>query len=275
MNSKGIFDEIADKYDNKEYPNTHIVDGIAICNTCNTPKQARIKFLGQERLLGIMCKCEEEAYKKEQSEVNAEISEAERNQNRSNGLKTGDYGWKFECATRDKENELVLNLCESYADKFEEMKANNIGLKLWGNTGSGKTFIATCIANRLLDKGYRVFSATSGYIVNEIMRASDKNAFIFDICSYDLLIIDDFGEERKTETAQQYMEDVIDRRIMTNKPLIITTNIKDIVTDTMQNKRLYSRLEGMLQSIKCVGADRRVVQHDSKKEVFLQLIRGT
>ena len=271
---KSYFDEIAEAHDNLEYPDTHIVDGIAVCNKCNTPKQCRMKFLGQERLLGIMCKCEEEAYKKEKAEVNSAVSEAERNQNRSNGLRTGQYGWKFECARRTEENGQFLKLCEVYADKFEEMFKNNIGLKLWGGTGSGKTFGACCIANRLFDNGYRVFCATSGYIVNEIQKANDKNQMISDICSYDLLIIDDFGEERNTETAQQYMEDVIDSRIVRNKPLIITTNIKDLPCDTMQSKRMYSRLESMLQSVKCVGVDNRLVQHNEKKEIFLNLIRG-
>lgn len=272
--SSEIFNKIAEAHDGLEYPNTHKVDGIAICNNCNTPKQCRMMFLGQERLLGIMCKCEKEAYEKEQSRINSAVSEAERNQNRSNGLKTGDYGWKFECARRTEENAQFLKLCEIYADKFEEMFKNNIGLKLWGGTGSGKTFGACCIANRLFDNGYKVFCATAGYIVNEIQMASDKNQIISDICSYDLLIIDDFGEERKTETAQQYMEDVIDKRIVRDKPLIITTNIKDLPLDSMQNKRMHSRLEAMLQSVKCVGVDNRIIQHNEKKEMFLSLVRG-
>lgn len=274
MTNSEIFTQIAEEHDNKEYPNTHKVDGISICNTCNTPKQCKMMFLGQERLLGIMCKCEKEAYDKEQSRINSAVSEAERNKNRSNGLRTGDYGWKFECARRDRENEQVLRLTEAYADKFEEMLKNNIGLKLWGNTGSGKTFIASCIANRLFDNGYRVFFATAGYIVNEIQKANDRNAIISDICDYDLLMIDDFGEERQTETAQQYMEDLIDKRIVRNKPLVITTNVKDLPQDSMQSKRLYSRLESMLQSVRCVGSDRRLTQHDEKKELFLNLIRG-
>lgn len=262
------------QHDNQECPNTHIVDGVAYCDKCNTPKQCKMMFLGEERLLGIMCKCEKDDYDKEQARINAAVSEAERNQNRSNGLKTGQYGWKFDCARRTKENEQFIRLCEIYADRFEEMLKNNIGLKLWGGTGSGKTFVACCIANRLFDNGYRVFCATSGYIVNEIQRASDKNQIISDICGYDLLIIDDFGEERQTETAQQYMEDVIDKRIVRDKPLIITTNIKDLPQDTMQSKRMYSRLESMLQAVKCVGVDNRIVQHDEKKEIFLSLIRG-
>lgn len=255
-----------------DIPNSHIVDGIAICNDCNTPKQCVIKWFGKETKQNCMCDCEKAAYEKEQETLKKNFDEAEINHNRSIGLRTGSYSYTFENANVDAENEKVLQLCESYADNFDQFLAKNIGLKLWGNVGRGKSFAANCIANRLIDKGYRVYYITAGQLVNTLQKTFEKNEYIDDICDYDLLIIDDLGAERDTPTAAQYIEDVIDRRITRNKPLVITTNITEHEYVDIKEERLYSRLDAMCQPIKCVGSDRRKGQHSDKAEDFKRIM---
>ena len=39
-----------------------------------------------------------------------------------------------------------------YADHWEEMKADKIGYLFWGNVGAGKSYLAGCIANALMEK---------------------------------------------------------------------------------------------------------------------------
>lgn len=259
--------------DSPEVPsNSHIVEGIAVCNSCNTPKQCRIKMFGKDKIVTCMCDCEKKDYESEREALKKAISEAEINKNRSNGLRTGSYSNTFENADIDSENEKVLQICESYADNFEEFFQKNIGLKLWGNVGRGKSFAANCIFNRLIDRGYRVYYITAGQMVNTLQNTFEKNEYIDDICDYDLLIIDDLGAERDTPTAAQYIEDVIDRRITRNKPLVITTNITEHEYKDIREERLYSRLESMCQPIKCIGSDRRAGQHSEKSEEFKKII---
>lgn len=42
--------------------------------------------------------------------------------------------------------------CRKYVEKWEEAKANNLGLLLWGDVGTGKSYMAASIANALLEQ---------------------------------------------------------------------------------------------------------------------------
>ena len=65
------------------------------------------------------------------------------------------------------------------------------------------------------------------------------------LASYQLLIIDDLGVERNSEYALGIIFSVIDRRIRSGRPLIITTNLplKEIKSETMLDKRRMALLE--------------------------------
>lgn len=261
---------------NPEYiPNSHIVDGIAVCDYCNTPKQCKISWLGKETVQGCMCECEKKAYDAEQESLKKTLNASDIKRNRSVGMRTGSFVNTFENADYDEHNTKFLQICERYSNNFEECLEKNIGLKLWGDVGRGKSFAANCIFNRVVDRGFRAYYITAGQLVNNIQKLNDRNDYIDEICEYDLLIIDDLGAERNTETAAQYIEDVIDRRITRNKPLVITTNIIQSDYRDMREERLYSRLDAMCQPVKCSGNDRRKNQHSEKYEDFKNiLIKG-
>lgn len=107
------------------------------------------------------------------------------------------------------------------------MKENCIGLLLWGDVGTGKTFIAACIANALIEKGVSVLMTNFSKILNSLsaMFDVDRNKFIESFNRYSLLIIDDLGIERNSEFALEQVFNVIDSRYRSKKPLIITTNL--------------------------------------------------
>jgi DNA replication protein DnaC len=50
-------------------------------------------------------------------------------------------------------------------DHWQEMKQKNTGLLIWGNVGTGKSFIAGCIANALLDKGIPVLMTNYDWVL--------------------------------------------------------------------------------------------------------------
>ena len=65
------------------------------------------------------------------------------------------------------------------------------------------------------------------------------------LASYQLLIIDDLGVERNSEYALGIIFSVIDRRIRSGRPLIITTNfpLNEIKSETvLDKKRIYDRI---------------------------------
>ena len=63
-------------------------------------------------------------------------------------------------------------------------------------------------------------------ILNDLSNSfSGRNDMVDRLCSYPLLIIDDFGIERGTEYALEQVYNIIDARYRSKKPLIVTTNL--------------------------------------------------
>ena len=44
----------------------------------------------------------------------------------------------------------VIQMAKRYVEQWKKVKAENLGLWLWGDVGTGKSFVAACIANALL-----------------------------------------------------------------------------------------------------------------------------
>jgi len=102
-----------------------------------------------------------------------------------------------------------------------------MGLLLWGDVGTGKSFIAGCIANALLDQGVPVMMTNFARLLNKLtdMYSSDRNAYINSFNSFPLLIIDDLGVERNSEFAREQVFNIIDSRYRSQLPMIVTTNL--------------------------------------------------
>ncbi len=109
-----------------------------------------------------------------------------------------------------------------------EAYRDNIGLLLFGNVGTGKSFFAGCIANALFDRDVPVLMTNFPSILNRLtgVFAENRTAFIASLDDYSLHAIDDLGVERTTRYAMEQMFTVIDSRYRSKKPLIVTTNLK-------------------------------------------------
>ena len=160
------------------------------------------------------------------------------------------------------------------------MRKNNIGLFLYGNIGSGKTYIACSIANAIINKySYSVKMRNLSQILNDLQKGGfnlDRNEYIENITSPALLILDDFGIERNTEYALEQIYNIINARYLKSKPTIITTNLnfKDIETEQedIMLGRIYSRIIEMCLPLKVIGADRRKIQSKEKMKKAQNLI---
>ena len=107
------------------------------------------------------------------------------------------------------------------------MRAENLGLLLWGGVGTGKSFLAGCIANALMEKEIPVRMTNFALILNDLAASFEgRNEYIERLCRFPLLIIDDFGMERGTEYGLEQVYNVIDSRYRSRRPMIITTNLK-------------------------------------------------
>ena len=147
-------------------------------------------------------------------------------------------------------------------ENWKDMQQRNIGYVLMGPVGTGKSFFAGCVANRLMEQGIPVMMTNFSRILNELTKPyADKNEFISHLVSYPLLIIDDLGIERNSEFALEMIYNIIDRRYCIKKPLIVTTNLsyQDMTRADldMDHQRIYSRLMEMCLPIIYQGQDQR------------------
>lgn len=178
------------------------------------------------------------------------------------------YCWTFE---NDNGRNPLISKAKTYVEKWSDMLSKNIGLLLWGEVGTGKTYFAACIANALVENCVSVKMTNFSTILNDLFYENDKNQYIDRLNNHSLLIIDDLGIERDTEYALEQVYNIIDARYKSNKPLIVTTNltiteIKNPV-DTA-HKRIYDRVLEMCVPIKFDGENFRQQKATEKMEVI-------
>ncbi|MGO5052400.1 excisionase [Lachnospiraceae bacterium LCP25S3_G4] len=163
---------------------------------------------------------------------------------------------------------------EMYVKNYEEMKEKNIGYLFWGGVGTGKTFMAACIANALLDKCCTVKMTNFATIINDLFSCEDKSAYIDALVKYDLLIIDDLGAERNTESAVENVFNVINRRYRTGKPLIITTNLHlKMITgeQAVDKRRIYDRILELCTPVCVDGASKKAKTSKDKMDQLKEM----
>ena len=90
----------------------------------------------------------------------------------------------------------LMEKAHAYVGNWKEAYRENIGLLLFGDVGTGKSFFAGCIANALIDQDIPVLMTNIPTILNRLtgMFAEDWAAFIA-LDDYSLLILDDLGVE--------------------------------------------------------------------------------
>ena len=151
---------------------------------------------------------------------------------------------------REQENKkVVVVACKTikeYINHFEEMKKRGQGIYLWSETrGSGKTHLIVALANKLMESNQVKF-ATSGQIINAIKETYGKNGsytendLLADICTTEILIIDDFGSEKITDWVNEKFYHIINQRYMDNKVTMFTSNTA--INDLPYDKRITNRI---------------------------------
>jgi DNA replication protein DnaC len=167
--------------------------------------------------------------------------------------------WTFK--NDDGKNPKLSEAMKNYVNNFTDFKKEGKGLLLFGTVGTGKTYLAACIANSLIDKDYRVLMTNFARLCNTISGMYDgKQEYIDGLSKFDLLVIDDLASERDTEFMAEIVHNIIDSSYRSGKPLIVTTNL---AAEELKNpaeirkQRIYSRLFEMCLPVEVKGADRR------------------
>lgn len=244
-------------------------DGHIYCKTCDERIDGKpLATLGKTMIFRISCKCDRKRH--EEEELRKKQMEQERL--RANCfISRNQIGYTFENADTNTDKDLIRK-ARNYVKHFDKMRADNIGLILYGGIGSGKTYIACSIANEIISKySYTVKMRNFAQILNDLQKCGfelDRNEYINNITNATLLILDDFGIERNTEYVLEQVYNVINSRYLKTKPTIITTNLnfKDIEKkqEDIMLGRIYSRIIEMCLPLRVTGIDRRKMESKEK-----------
>lgn len=233
-------------------------DGLLHCRVCGKAVQYRFQLesLNIDKLVRCICDCKKaELEEKERASKQEEYDRMRRQCFAESNMAK----WTF--AKDDRRDEKISDAMRRYADNFADFKKDSKGLLLYGTVGTGKTYFAACIANNLIDKGYRVLMTNFARLINQIQGMYDgKQNFIDSLNRYDLLIIDDLGAERQSEFMQEQVFNIIDARYRSGLPLIVTTNLTSNQLknpDNISYTRIYDRILERCFPVEVTGASRR------------------
>ena len=125
-------------------------------------------------------------------------------------------------------------------------RINSTG-NLFGNVGTGKSYAAGCIANALIERMVSVLFVGLSDVVNRMQSnfGADRDAYLKMLMRPELLILDDLGAERNTSFGRERVFDVVNKRLLTGKPMIVTTNIPLSVMQKaadLDERRIYDRV---------------------------------
>lgn len=248
------------------------------CNRCRTPRQKRFEMTGKLFEPRCMCACQTVVYEQQEQERRQQEFLDTVARNRSVGL-TDPVLRKHTFANDLGYNSKQMDMAKQFVANWEEFRKNAMGLLLWGNVGTGKSFIAGCIANALLDQGVPVMMTNFTRLLNKLtdMYSGDRNAYIDSLNSFPLLIIDDLGVERNSEFAREQVFNIIDSRYRSQLPMLVTTNL---TVDELKNPadltraRIYDRVLERCTAIKVNDQNIRKLNMSENLDRAKQLLKG-
>lgn len=266
------------------YKNPHTKDdfhidktGMPICDRCNGEMGKRLKVGGMVMIMDALCECRSKEFEEEQRL----LRETERLSNivslREKGIGDELYR-KHRFDKDDSSNTKESKLARRYVEKWQEFYDEGIGIIFTGEIGSGKSFYAACIANALIDQEVVTIMTSFDRILNEAAGLDDRNKILKRLRECDLLVIDDLGIERQSDYGLEIVYGVINDRVKSGKPLIITTNmpVSDMQSENdLRLSRIYDRILFMCPiQVVMTGESRRKEAHKKRIEKVKGILKG-
>lgn len=196
---------------------------------------------------------------------------------RFNGFDLGYYSRNARDETTGRSYYDLAFMALKAAKQFVAEAAENPqsdGLLFTGPVGSGKTFLAGCIANALLEMGKEVLLVVVPDLLDEIRATYDQDRYdrqvtetgIIDAArKVHILILDDLGAHNYTEWTRNKIYNIINYRLNNRLPTVITTNLTLEDLEDYLGDRTTSRLIQMCRASRlAVDTDIRVVKRHEK-----------
>ena len=152
----------------------------------------------------------------------------------------------------------IFSYCKQYADAFSVKVPS---LFFWGETGLGKTHLSLAIAGQIVQKGFGVIYGSAQNLIGKMEREhfrGEEEGATDAILSCDLLIIDDLGAEFSSAFSIAAMYNIINSRLQSELPTIISTNLTANELEKRYTRRITSRIFGGYKTFGFCGSDNRM-----------------
>lgn len=156
----------------------------------------------------------------------------------------------------------AVNACRNFIQTFGTDYRN---LFFYGTVGTGKSFLSSCVARELIERGRLViyFSAAGLFdhlsnIAFDYKSKEELYSFYEDIYNCDLVIIDDLGTELTNAFVSSQLFSLLNERHLRKKSTLISTNLSLEELRDRYSDRIFSRITSNYEVYKITGPDIRM-----------------
>jgi len=165
---------------------------------------------------------------------------------------------------RDPKLRLAVEKVRNYTASLDENLREGRGLWLSGDTGTGKTTLAMLVSRIALEEGHSVAIYSLPKLLARVRRTYDAEpggdsylTFFERLTSVDLLHVDDFGAEKRSDWVLEQLYALVNERYEDERSILLTTNLEMGELEQQIGKRTVSRLVEVCEQIPLFGEDRR------------------
>lgn len=252
----------------EEFPlreNEYIDGNMIKCSKCHGNKLFKFSAIPDTSPFFIRCgcECEVEDYQNRRNKIKVESL------HKRSGICKKYTDARFDNADiYSDEFKKTYDKCRDYCENTKKNMAKGRGIYIYGSVGTGKTYLASCIVNEIIDKGLRAYITTFADVAKQIKKTFKKTtdethySYILKLTKIPLLVIDDIGTEmvKKGEQdtwLQEQIFDVINHRYNNQKATIFTSNysMQELIRERGIIPKTVDRINEMSSSICCLSGD--------------------
>lgn len=146
----------------------------------------------------------------------------------------------------------ALAASRSFAESFGRHVSSGESLLMLGKAGTGKSHLASAILQHIMPAHCGLYTTASDVIemVRETWRRdsdASQGKVMQLLATVPLLVIDEVGVQYGTESEQNTLFQIIDRRYRDRRPMVLMANLQASELKTLLGDRVYDRLREVSQ----------------------------